>query len=89
MSKWLIKYYNITPAQSFTVFNLDVLDYEDYCSKNYKEEVQAEFDEYKLGVDRHGLDSNGKTAYNNKFMQVIESPTVLDAIDIFFDRKED
>lgn len=80
MSRWLIKWYPIEPAQHLTVINLDVLDDKDYCSKNYQQDVKYELEEL--------LSARVKTrsyyACNNKWMRIIEVDSMKEAIDIFF-----
>lgn len=84
MSKWLIEYYPVHPAQHLEVHNLDVLEYEDYCSKNYQEEVKARLDYFNFAVYRHGFIGNNMTYYNNSTLGIVEAETVKDALMIFF-----
>lgn len=84
MSKWLIKYYPVKPAQSLTVYNLDVLDVPDYCSKYYQEMVHDELIEYKEAIGKHGFSKDGIIHYNNKSMMLINEDHIRDALKIFF-----
>lgn len=84
MSKWLIKYYPVEPAQSLLVYNIDVLNIEDYGSKFYQELVHLELKEYKAAIGRNGISSNGHTSYNDEIMALISAEKVSDAIQKFF-----
>lgn len=87
MAKWLIKWYPIEPAQNLTVYNLDVLEFEDYCSKVYQNEVWDELSEYKLGTRRRGFSINNDCVfYNNKAMLIVESESVKEAIKEFWNK---
>ena len=84
MSKWLIQYYPIAPAHHLEVHNLDVLEYKDYCSKNYQEEVKSRLDYFNFAVTKRGVIDSNMTHYNNSTLGIIEADTVKDAIMIFF-----
>lgn len=84
MGKWLIKYYPVEPAQSLLVYNIDVLDIEDYDSKFYQELVRLELKEYRAAIGRNGMSSSGYTSYNNEMMALISAEKVSDAIQKFF-----
>lgn len=88
MSRWLIKWYPIEPAEQLTVTNLDVLDCKNYCSKRYQEDVQVELDEYSIGAARGHTKDGEYVYYNNKTMRIIETDSVLDAINKFFRETE-
>ena len=87
MSRWLIKWYPIEPAQQLTVTNLDVLDCKNYCSKRYQENVQLELDEYSIGAARKHIKDGEYVCYNNRIMRIIETDGVLDAINKFFEER--
>lgn len=82
MSKWLVKYYPISPAQELKIYNLDVLDCDDYCSKQYQDSVRSELEEYNIGLKRTGL-HDGFTHYNNKNMIIIEAGEIKDVLKEF------
>lgn len=88
MSKWLIKYYPVKPAQSLEVYNLDVLDIEDYCSPFYQSIVKSKLEEFKEGCIRHNINKISPNAkyinYNDCRIGIVESENVLDAINKFF-----
>lgn len=84
MSRWLIKYYPIKPAQNLSVWNLDILDCDDYCSPYYSRYVSSELLEYETAITRNGSNEKGYTHYNNKAMCIIEADKVDIAINQFF-----
>lgn len=88
MSRWLIKWYPIEPAEQLTVTNLDVLDCKNYCSKRYLEDVQVELDEYSIGAARRHTKDGEYVHYNNRTMRIIETDSVLDAVNKFFKELE-
>lgn len=82
MSKWLVKYYPVTPAQQLQIYNLDVLDCDNYCSKPYQELVKSELEEYELGLKRNYCD--GWVHYNNKNMKIVKADNIKGVLtDIF------
>lgn len=84
MSKYLLKLYPVAPAQHFQVWNLDVLEDHDYCSKTYQEEVRAELNEYEIGLYTVGI-RHGVVSYNNKSMKIVEANFMQKAIEQFFE----
>lgn len=85
MSRWLIKYYPVNPANNLEVFNLDVLDYEDYCSENYQNMVREKLDDYLDAVSRHGKDKeSGYVYWNNSCLKIVEADDIKEALDNFF-----
>lgn len=88
MSRWLIKWYPIEPAEQLTVTNLDVLDCKNYCSKRYQEDVQVELDEYSIGAARSHTKDGEYVYYNNRTMRIIETDDILDAVNKFFREME-
>ena len=88
MSKWLIEYYPIAPAHHLEVHNLDVLKYEDYCSKNYQADVKARLDYFDSAITKHGIIGSHITYYNNSILEIIEADTVKDALMIFFGEED-
>lgn len=88
MSRWLIKWYPIEPAEQLTVTNLDVLDCKNYCSKRYREDIQVELDEYSIGAARRHTKDGEYVYYNNRTMRIIETDSVLNAINKFFREME-
>lgn len=90
MSRWLIKYYPVNPAQCLKAFNLDILDVKDYCSMYYQNEVKMEYEEYLEGLMRsfgEYLEVIEKTNliiyYNNKTMMITEADDIIGAISNF------
>ena len=73
MSIWLVKYYPVAPAQELKIYNLDVLNCDDYCSKAYQELVKSELEEYELGLSRDSIDTFGYVHYNNKNMKIVSA----------------
>lgn len=84
MQKWLIKWYPVSPAQALNVFNLEVLEVDNYCSSDYQDMVQFEFNEYNWGFERCHANPEDLVYFNNKVMYLISGHELKEAIDIFF-----
>lgn len=69
MNRWLIKWYPIDHTQQLTVTNLDILNY---------------LDEYNFGAERKHPKDGEYVYYNNRTMRIIETDSVLDAVNKFF-----
>ena len=70
------------------IYNLEVLDVEDYCSPFYQSIVRSKLEEFEEGCRRHNVNKispNSKYInYNNCRIGTVESENVLDAINNFF-----
>lgn len=87
MSKFLIRYYPIYPAQSIEVFQLDVLDREDYSSKNYQEFVRDILEDYNCALECHPQSIvNGVLFYNNCSWSIEECQDIGTAIEMHVNR---
>lgn len=85
---WLIKYYPVEPAQELVVYNLDVLDCDDYCSKSYQEEVEAIKTGYDVARDRYlrnHITPGKMVPWNNCWLMISDKKFVGDAVNEFWD----
>lgn len=87
-TKWLIRYYPVSPHQHLKVYNLEPLDIPDYEFADVQDTIRARLDEYELALKTSHCKKEGSSivGFNNCWIAVIEAYNALDATNKFFDQ---
>ena len=87
-TKWLIRYYPVSPHQELKVYNLEPLDIPDYDFDDYHLDIiKARLDEYELALKTGHIKKEGSiVGFNNCWIAVIEAYHAWEATNKFFEQ---